>query len=398
VATTLYAGVLAARKNLVAPVGSLTQLGRLDVGDDKPMIKDVLPLASLNDIVFGAWDPYGISAYEAAVEAKVLSHKDMLAVQDELKAIRPMSAVLDRDWVKKVEGNGNVKNVKTKWDAALALMDDIASFKEKNKLDRMVMVWTASTEAYRPLQAVHQSVSAFEKGLRENDPNISPSQIYAYAAIKSRVPFANGTPSLTVDVPAMRELAMEQKVPLCGKDFKTGQTLLKTILAPGFKSRMLGVRGWFSTNILGNRDGEVLDDPESFKSKEISKREVLDSILEPDRYPDLYAGHYHKVRIEYYPPRGDDKEAWDNIDIFGWMGYPMQIKVDFLCKDSILAAPLALDLALFMDLAHRKGQRGTQTWLNFYFKAPMVDEGKPENDLFKQHEKLNAVLKSWIEK
>ena len=396
VATTTYAGVMAARRGLTSPVGSLTQLGRLDLGSHKPLMKEALPLATLDDIVFGAWDPYGNNAFDAAVHANVLSAKDLLPLEEELRAIKPMPAVIDRDWVKNLEGSGNVKSFKSKWDAAQAITDDIAKFKDDNGCDRLVMIWTASTEAYREPGKVHASVAAFEKGLKENDPAISPSQVYAYAAIRSRVAFANGTPSVTVDTPAFHELAMEHQVPLCGKDFKTGQTLLKTILAPGLKARMLGLNGWFSTNILGNRDGEVLEDPEAFKAKEISKREVLESILEPELHEELYKNYYHKVRINYYPPRGDDKEAWDNIDIFGWMNYPMQIKVDFLCRDSILAAPLVLDITLLMDLAQRAGARGTQTWLNFYFKAPMTNGERPINDLFVQHAQLQETLRSWV--
>jgi len=359
VATTTYAGVFAARRGTAAPVGALSELGRLDLGNGKkPLIKDILPLAGLQDLVFGTWDPYGHDAFEAAVEANVLSAKDLLPLEEEMRSIKPMKAVIDRNWVKRLEGSGNVKVTKSKWDAAQTLIEDIQRFKAENSCDRLVMIWTASTEAYKEPGAVHQSVTDFEKGLKEDNAEISPSQIYAYAALKERVPFINGTPSVTIDNPAFHELAMEYGVPLAGKDFKTGQTLLKTILGPGLKARMLGLSGWFSTNILGNRDGEVLEDPESFKSKEISKKQVLESILESDLYPELYKDAYHKVRINYYPPRGDDKEAWDNIDIFGWMNYPMQIKVDFLCKDSILAAPLVLDLTRFMDLAHRAGARG----------------------------------------
>jgi len=397
VATTLYAGVFAARRGLSSTVGAVSQLGRIEFSEDnKPLVKDALPITSLDDIVFGAWDCFDLDAFDAAVHANVLSAKDLLPLEKEMRSIKPMPAYIDRDWVKNLEGTGHVKNVKTKWDAAQALIKDIETFKKDNNCERVVMVWTASTEAYRELTDSHKNVKNFEAGLKANDASISPSQVYAYAALSARIPFANGTPCLSADNPAMHELAMENKVPVCGKDFKTGQTLLKTILAPGLKHRMLGMSGWFSTNILGNRDGEVLNDPESFKSKEISKRAVLESILEPERNPELYGELYHKICINYYPPRGDDKEAWDNIDIFGWMNYPMQIKVDFLCKDSILAAPLALDLALFMDLAHRAEARGTQEWLNFYFKAPMTDDDRPVNDLFKQHDEMMATLKSWV--
>ena len=400
VATTFYAGVLSMRKGLSKPIGSLTQMGTIRLGkrteDRSPMIKDFVPLAGLDDIVFGGWDPISDNAYEAAMEAGVLEERDLLPIKDEMESIQPMKAVFSNDWVKKLTPN-HVKSETSKWEQAEALRKDMRDFKEKHGCDRLVIVWCASTEAYREPTEVHQTAANFEKGLKNDDPNISPSQIYAYAAIMENVPFANGAPNLSVDLPCMTELAHERRVPIAGKDFKTGQTLMKTILAPGFKARLLGMNGWFSTNILGNRDGEVLDDPESFKSKEVSKLGVLDTILQPEAYPDLYKDLYHKVRINYYPPRGDNKEGWDNIDIFGWMGYPMQIKVDFLCRDSILAAPIVLDLALFMDLAQRADKRGIQEWLSFYFKSPQVaPELYPEHDIFIQQTKLKNTLRHWM--
>jgi len=402
VATTLYAGVLAARRGFGEPVGSLTQIGRIRLGKRtegrNPLIKDFVPLASLDDIVFGGWDPYSDDAYTAAMKAGVLEARHVEAVGDELRAIRPMPAVFSPEWVSRLEGVDNVvPEGGSKRALAERLVADIERFREDNRCDRLVMVWCGSTEAYREPTAVHRSLADFEKGLDGNDPEISPSQIYAYAALTAGVPFANGAPNLSVDVPAIIELADRNGVPIAGKDFKTGQTLLKTILAPGLKARMLGIDGWFSTNILGNRDGEVLDAPENFRSKEVSKLGVLEHILQADLYPDLYGDLYHKVRINYYPPRGDNKEGWDNIDIRGWLGYPMQIKVDFLCRDSILAAPLALDLALFMDLAARAGRKGIQEWLSFYFKSPQVAEGLyPEHDLFIQQKKLKNTLRHWM--
>ncbi len=400
VATTFYAGVLSLRKGLCDPIGSLTQMGHIRLGkrteDRQPLIREFVPLANLNDLVFGGWDPISENAYEAAMTAGVLQEKDLLPIKDEMSAIVSMPAVFDKEWVKKLDGK-NVKSGKTKMDLAEQLMADMDRFKKEHNCDRLVIVWCASTEVYEQPSEVHQTVQAFEEGLRNNDPRISPSQIYGYAAMKKKVPFANGAPNLTMDVPAIMEMAMENRVPIGGKDFKTGQTLMKTILAPGFKARMLGLNGWFSTNILGNRDGEVLDDPGSFKSKEVSKLSVLDTILQPDKYPTLYKDLYHKVRINYYPPRGDNKEGWDNIDIFGWMGYPMQIKIDFLCRDSILAAPIVLDLALFMDLAQRANQRGIQEWLSFYFKSPQAAPGLyPEHDLFIQQTKLKNTLRHWM--
>ena len=397
VATTFVAGAMAVHKGFGKPIGSLTQMGTIRLGKRTekrvPTVKDFVPLTGLDDLVFAGWDPYADDMYESARKAGVLE-KDLLErIRPELEAIKPMPAVFDREYVKRLNGT-HVKSGPTKMDLADQLREDIRKFKQSNNLARMVMIWCASTEVYIEPGAVHQSLTAFEQGLKENDPGIAPSMIYAYAALREGVPFGNGAPNLTVDIPAMLELASQEKVPISGKDFKTGQTLMKTILAPGFKARMLGVSGWFSTNILGNRDGEVLDDPMSFKSKEVSKLGALEYILQPELYPDLYKGFYHKVRINYYPPRGDNKEGWDNIDIFGWLGYPMQIKVDFLCRDSILAAPLVLDLALFMDLAARAGMSGIQEWLSFYYKSPMVAKGLyPEHDLFIQLKKLKNTLR-----
>ncbi len=401
VATTAYAGVLSTRRGLGRPIGSLTQLAHIRLGERtenrNPLIKDFVPLADLSDVVFGGWDPIPDDALTAARKAGVLSEADLAPIADELAAIIPMPAVFDQRWVSKLEGI-NVKDGATKWDLAQQLMADIDAFAATNNCDRLVMVWCGSTEAYQEPSAVHETVEAFEAGLRANDSNISPSQIYAYAALVKGVPYANGAPNLSVDLPCMIELAERNGVPIAGKDFKTGQTLMKTILAPGFKARMLGLEGWYSTNILGNRDGEVLDDPENFKTKEVSKLGVLDTILQPTVYPELYGDIDHVVRINYYPPRGDNKEGWDNIDIVGWMGYPMQIKVNFLCRDSILAAPIVLDLALFMDLAKRAGSSGVQEWLSFYLKSPQpVAVGvAPEHDLFIQQTRLKNTLRTWM--
>jgi myo-inositol-1-phosphate synthase len=366
VSSTLIAGVETARQTGAVPIGSVSQMAHIRLGarsdGRNPLIKDFVPLASLDDLVFGGWDPISANALEAARTAGVLEERDLAPVSSQLEGVVAMDAVFDRDWVKKLDGFRVKKG--DKMDLAEALVNDIEQFRAENDCDRLVMVWCGSTEAYREPAAVHQSLAEFERGLEENDVEISPSQIYAYAALQARVPYANGAPNLSCDLPCMLELADRNDVPIGGKDFKTGQTLMKTILAPGFKSRMLGMRGWYSTNILGNRDGEVLDDPENFKSKEVSKLGVLDAILQPEEYPELYGEIDHVVRINYYPPRGDNKEGWDNIDIFGWMGYPMQIKVDFLCRDSILAAPLVLDLALFFDLAARAGEKGVQEWLS----------------------------------
>ena len=400
VASTFIAGVIAARQGLTAPIGSISQMAHIRLGTKEegrnPLIREFVPLAELDDLVFGGWDPISPNALEAAKTAGVLEGDDLTAISSDLEGIVPMDAVFDQRWVSKLDGV-RVKDVPNKWDQAMALIDDIASFKEANGCDRLVMVWCGSTEAYQEPSPVHASVTAFEQGLRDNDENISPSQLYAYAALQSDVPFANGAPNLSVDLDCMIELSKSRGVPIAGKDFKTGQTLMKTLLAPGFKARMLGMRGWYSTNILGNRDGEVLDDPENFKSKEVSKLGVLDTILQPEVYPDLYGEIDHVVRINYYPPRGDNKEGWDNIDIFGWLGYPMQIKVDFLCRDSILAAPIVLDLALFMDLAARAGESGVQEWLSFYLKAPQAaGEAPAEHDLFIQQTKLKNTLREWM--
>ncbi|MFT7650292.1 MAG: myo-inositol-1-phosphate synthase [Candidatus Poriferisodalaceae bacterium] len=400
VATTFIAGVIAARQGLAAPIGSVSQMAHIRLGrkedDRNPMIKDFVPLAGLDDIVFGGWDPITPNALEGARSAGVLEDKDLNAISAELEGIVAMDAVFDQRWVKRLEGT-RVKQLTSKVEQAQALMADIAKFRSENGCDRVVMVWCGSTEAYQEASEVHMSIAAFEQGLQDNDDNISPSQIYAYAALMSDVPFANGAPNLSVDLPCMKELAAQRGVPIAGKDFKTGQTLMKTLIAPGLKARMLGLRGWFSTNILGNRDGEVLDDPENFKTKEMSKLGVLDTILQPETYPELYGNIDHVVRINYYPPRGDNKEGWDNIDIFGWLGYPMQIKIDFLCRDSILAAPIVLDLALFMDLAQRAGESGVQEWLSFYFKAPQSKTpAGPEHDIFIQQTKLKNTLREWM--
>jgi len=397
VATTFMAGVEAIRRRLALPIGSLTQMGTVRLGrrTDKrtPLIKDFVPLAQLDDLVFAGWDLFKDNAYEAALKAGVLERALLDSVKDFLKRLRPMPAVFEQKFVKNLHGE-NVKKGKNKMDLAEQLMDDIQRFKKHNRLSRLIMIWCGSTEIYLKPRPVHHSLAAFEKGLRDSSPDIAPSMIYAYAALKLGVPFANGAPNLTVDIPALLELALQNRVPICGKDYKTGQTLMKTILAPGLKARLLGLHGWFSTNILGNRDGEVLDDPESFKTKEESKLGVLEHVLQPQLYPQLYGNVFHKVRINYYPPRGDNKEGWDNIDIFGWLGYPMQIKVDFLCRDSILAAPIVLDLALFMDLAQRAGMKGIQEWLSFYFKSPMAAPGlTPEHDLFIQQTKLKNTLR-----
>jgi myo-inositol-1-phosphate synthase len=399
VSTTFMAGVEAIKQGIAAPVGSLTQLSTIRLGkrtDGRtPFIKDFVPLSNLDDLVFGGWDIFEDTAYDAAVNAKVLEHDLLNKVKPALSRIQPMKAVFDHDYVRRIDGP-NVKQGRTKMDKAEMLMEDIQQFRKENDCARMVMIWCASTEVFHRPSDVHKTLKDFECGLQKNDPEIAPSQIYAYAALKSGVPFANGAPNLTTDTPALLDLARERNVPICGKDFKTGQTFMKTLIAPGLKARMLGLSGWFSTNILGNRDGEVLEDPGSFKSKEETKLSVLDQILQPKLYPELYKDLYHAVRINYYPPRGDAKEGWDNIDIFGWLGYPMQIKIDFLCRDSILAAPLVLDLVLFLDLAQRSGMRGIQEWLSFYFKAPMTAPGLyPEHDIFIQLMKLKNTLR-WM--
>jgi len=397
VSTTFIAGVEAIRKGIAIPIGSLTQMGAIRLGkrtDNRvPLIKDLVPLAKLDDLVFGAWDIFTDSAYEAAMHAGVLE-KDLLAqLKSPLQKIKPMKAVFDQSYVKRLSGT-NVKTGANKMEFANQLIAEIAEWKRKHRCSRLVMIWAASTEIFLKEHPVHKTLQSFEKAMRENHRAIAPSMIYAYAALKSGVPFANGAPNLTVDIPAIRTLAEQRKLAICGKDFKTGQTLMKTIIAPGLKARMLGLHGWYSTNILGNRDGEVLDDPDSFKTKEESKLSVLEYILQPEVYPDLYKDFSHVVRINYYPPRGDNKEGWDNIDIFGWLGYPMQIKIDFLCRDSILAAPIVLDLALFLDLAQRSGMKGIQEWLSFYFKSPQTAPGLyPEHDVFIQLMKLKNTLR-----
>jgi myo-inositol-1-phosphate synthase len=399
VSTTFIAGVEAIRKGLLPPVGSLTQAGTIRLGKRTegraPLIRDFVPLASLDSLEFGAWDPIPDSAYDAARRAGVLSNEHLAQVAAFLGGIRPWKAVFDREWVKRLDGP-HVKAGASKMALAEQLMDDIRRFREERGLDRLVMIWCGSTEAYRAPGEVHSTLERFERGLAGSDPAIAPSMIYAYAAIKLGIPYANGAPNLSADIGALAELAKAKGAPVGGKDFKTGQTLMKTIIAPGLKARLLGVSGWYSTNILGNRDGEVLDDPESFRTKELSKLGVLEHILQPRQYPELYGRVHHQVRVDYYPPRGDNKESWDNLDIFGWMGYPMQIKIDFQCRDSILAAPLVLDLALFLDLAARAGMSGVQEWLSFYFKSPMTAPGLyPEHDLFIQLTKLKNTLR-WM--
>ncbi|MBI2485871.1 MAG: inositol-3-phosphate synthase [Deltaproteobacteria bacterium] len=397
VSTTFIAGVEAIKNGLGRPIGSLTQMGTIRLGKRtekrSPLIKDFIPLANPEDLVFAGWDIFPENCYEAALKAGVLEKNLLDELRNVLQKTKPMPAVFDRTYVKNLRGEYR-KAGKTKMDLGEQLIDDIQNFKKENRLDRLVMVWCGSTEVYIKRSQVHSSLKSFEEGLRDNHPDIAPSMIYAYAAIQCGVPYANGAPNLSVDVPALIKLAQKKKVPIAGKDFKTGQTLMKTIIAPGLKARMIGLKGWFSTNILGNRDGEVLDDPYSFKTKEESKLSVLEYILQPELYPELYSDYHHKVRINYYPPRGDAKEAWDNIDIFGWLGYPMQIKINFLCRDSILAAPIVLDLALFLDLAGRAKLYGIQEWLSFYFKSPMHGEGLyPEHDLFIQLMKLKNTLR-----
>jgi myo-inositol-1-phosphate synthase len=400
VGTTFIAGVMLVRKGLNIPVGSLTQMGKIEVGRGENArdinMSDFVPLAKLEDIEFGGWDIFEDSVYEAVVKAGVLRREDFDQVKDELESVKPWKAVFNKDYVKKLDGTW-VKEGKTYLDLVEQLKEDMENFKKEKNLDRLVMVWCGSTEIYQEVEpGVHDTLENFKKALKESNPKIAPSMMYAYAALDSGIPFANGAPNLANSIPALWELAESKKVPMGGSDFKTGQTLMKTILAPGFKARMLGLDGWFSTNILGNRDGEVLDDPESFKTKEVSKLSVLDQILQPKLYPELYEGYSHKVRINYYPPRGDNKEGWDNIDIFGWLGYPMQIKIDFLCRDSILAAPIVLDLLLFFDLAQRANLYGNQEWLSFYWKSPQHAPGTdPQHDIFIQHMKLKNTLR-WL--
>ena len=399
VTTTFIAGLEAIKRGLGKPIGSLTQLGTIRLGKRtegrSSAIQDFVPLARMEDLVVGAWDIFPDNAYESAVKAGVLEIPLLEQLKVPLSAMKPMPAVFDQEYVKRLSGP-NMKPKGSKMDHAEMVMDDIRRFKQTTGVSRMIMIWCASTEVFRQPAAVHATLKDFECGLQKSDPEISPSQIYAYAALKSGVPYANGAPHMTTDMPALLELARSQDLPVAGKDFKSGQTFMKTLVAPGLKSRLLGLSGWFSTNILGNRDGEVLDDPGSFRSKEVSKSSALEYILQGNLYPDLYRDFYHKVRIEYYPPRGDAKEGWDNIDIFGWLGYPMQIKINFLCRDSILAAPLVLDIVLFMDLAQRAGMRGIQEWLSFYFKAPMhAPELYPEHDIFIQLMKLKNTLR-WM--
>lgn len=397
VTSTFIAGVELMKKKAGSPFGSITQLQRIRLGkryeNRNPLIKEFVPLAGPEDLVFGGWDIFPDSMYEAATEAGVLPESMLSRIKTELENIRPMPAVFDKNYVKRLNPKQS-KKANNKMELAELLMKDMEDFKAKTGAGRLLMLWCASTEVFMEKKPVHDTIENFEKGLKDNSKDISPSMIYAYAAIRMGVPYANGAPNLSADIPALMELADKNLCPVAGKDFKTGQTLMKTIISPGLKARMLGLRGWYSTNILGNRDGQVLDDPGSFKTKEKSKMSVLDSILEPELYPDLYGKYAHKVRIDYYPPRGDDKEGWDNIDIFGWMGMPMQIKINFLCRDSVLAAPVALDLVLFMDLAKRAGLKGIQEWLSFFFKSPMCrPDLKPEHDLFIQHMKLKNTLR-----
>lgn len=397
VSSTFITGTLAARKGLATPIGSTTQLATIRLKDGEKRMKDVIPLTDLNDIVFGGWDLFPEDVYAAAEHAEVLKQKDLDKVKEELQAIKPMPAAFDHEWVKRLNGT-HVKEAASRWELMEQIRKDIRDFKTANHCDRIVVVWAASTEIYLPLCEEHQSLAALEQAMKEDKKDkISPSMCYAYAAIAEGFPFIMGAPNLCVDTPAMWEFAAKQRVPITGKDFKSGQTMMKTVLAPMIKARMLGLDGWFSTNILGNRDGEVLDDPDNFKTKEVSKLSVIDNILEPEKYPELYGNIYHKVRINYYPPRKDNKEAWDNIDLVGWMGYPMELKVNFLCRDSILAAPLVLDLVLFSDLAARAGMYGIQSWLSFYCKSPMHDfESEPEHDLFVQYANLKNTLRRMI--
>ena len=401
VATTCIAGVELVRRGLGVPVGSMTQLGRIRLGNDTTQrvlkIRDFVPLASLSDLVFGGWDVFPDDCYAAALKAGVLEKIHLDSVRNFLQEIRPMPAVFDPAYVPGLRGGANIKSAKSKADLAQHLMEDIERFRSDSRVDRVVMIWCGSTEVFMERAAVHQEIKEFEEGLRTNDPGIAPSMIYAYAALKCHVPFINSTPNLSVDIPALMQLAEANGIPVAGKDLKTGQSLIKTVLAPGLKARLLGLRGWFSSNILGNRDGEILDDPRSFKPKELTKLSSLKQILEPELYPELYGDFHHMVRINYYPPRGDNKESWDNIDITGWLNYPMQIKVNFLCRDSILAAPLVLDLGLFIDLAHRAKMKGIQDWLSLYFKYPMSPSGvNRENDLFIQLAKLENTLRLLI--
>ncbi|HEX2961169.1 MAG TPA: inositol-3-phosphate synthase [Ignavibacteriales bacterium] len=397
VSTTFIAGILSVRKGLGKPFGSVTQMGTIRLGNRSennfPFIKDFVPLAGLNDLVFGGWDIRNENCFESAMEARVLERSDLELIQEELEEIQPMPGVFEKRFVVNLNGE-YVKTAENKYELAAELRSDIKNFKKENKLDRLVVIWCGSTEIFLTMNGVHSSLNKFEEAMKSSHPDISPSMLYAYAALQEGCPFINGAPNLTTDINVLTDLALQKGLPIAGKDFKTGQTLMKTVLAPMLKARVLGLSGWFSTNILGNRDGAVLDDPDSFKTKEESKLSVLDGILQPELYPDLYGKYYHKVRINYYPPRGDNKEGWDNIDIFGWLGYPMQLKVDFLCRDSILAAPIVLDLVLLMDLAQRCGFKGIQDWLSFYFKSPMHSAGTvPEHDLFIQQMKFKNTLR-----
>jgi myo-inositol-1-phosphate synthase len=400
VSSTFVAGTLAVRKGLSQPIGSLTQMSTIRIGaridNQFPMIKDFVPLADLNDIVFGGWDIRNENLFESLQNNDVLKEKDYMGIKEELSQISPMAGAFDQNYVHRLEGEF-VKNTSNKYELAMELRKDIQSFKLKNELDRIVVIWCGSTEVFLEKSSIYDTIESFEEGMQTNNDAISPSMLYAWAAIKEGVPYINGAPNLTIDIPALEALADINQVPICGKDFKTGQTMMKTVIAPMLKARMLGLSGWFSSNILGNRDGEVLDDPESFKTKEESKLSVIENILQPDVYPDLYKDYYHKVRINYYPPKGDNKESWDNIDIFGWMGYDMQLKINFLCRDSILAAPICLDLVLLVDLAKRADMQGIQEWLSFYFKSPMHKENiVAENDLFIQLMKMKNTLRSMM--
>jgi myo-inositol-1-phosphate synthase len=397
VSTTFLAGVFAIRKGLAKPIGSLSQMGTIRTGkrsdNNFPLIKDFVPLTSIDDLVFGGWDIRNENCLEAARYAKVLNEKDLEIVSDELQNIVPMRGVFNQNYVKRLNGE-YVKSGKNKFELMMQLREDIQLFKEKNSLNRVVVIWAGSTEIFIEQKAIHQTTESFIEGMIQNDPDISPSMLYAYASIAEEAAYINGSPNLSVDIPALVEFSKEMNVPIAGKDLKTGQTLIKTVIAPMLKMRLLGLNGWFSNNILGNRDGEVLDDPESFKTKEESKLSVLDSILQPELYKDLYSEYYHKVRINYYPPRGDNKEGWDNIDIFGWLGYPMELKINFLCRDSILAAPIVLDLVLFADLALRSNMNGIQEWMSVFFKSPMHSPNiVPEHDLFIQMMKLKNTLR-----
>ncbi|NOX19157.1 MAG: inositol-3-phosphate synthase [Chlorobi bacterium] len=397
VSTTFLAGVFAIRKGFAKPIGSVSQMATIRIGkrseNNFPFIKDFVPLESIDDLIFGGWDIRNESCLEASRYAQVLEEKDLARVADELEELRPMKAVFDQEYVKRLSGD-HVKEGENKFDLMTQLREDIRQFKKENSLDRIVVIWAGSTEIFIPLADVHKTKESFVKGMKNNDRNISPSMLYAWAAVSEGAAYINGSPGLSVDIPAIMDLAAERNIPIAGKDFKTGQTLIKTVIGPMLKTRMLGLNGWFSTNILGNRDGEVLDDKDSFKTKEESKLSVLDTVLQPDIYPELYGNFYHKVRINYYPPRGDNKEGWDNIDLFGWLGYPMQLKINFLCRDSILAAPIVLDLILFADLALRANMSGIQDWLSLFFKSPMHSPNAvPEHDLFIQMMKLKNTLR-----